>query len=46
MNYEACLDNLVNKYRLLVQLPVRIEDTAEERCIQVPLIYKKEEVSL
>ena len=45
INYEAGLDNLVNKYRLLVQLPVRIQDTAEERCIQVPLIHKKEEVS-
>ncbi|WP_152266514.1 sensor histidine kinase [Agriterribacter humi] len=46
MNYEAGLDNLVNKYRLLVQLPVRIEDRAAERCIQVPLIHKKEEVNL
>ncbi|HRQ19117.1 MAG TPA: histidine kinase, partial [Agriterribacter sp.] len=41
MNYEAGLDNLVNKYRLLVQLPVTIEDTVAERSIKLPLIIKK-----
>ena len=46
MNYEAGLDNLVNKYHLLVQLPVRIVDSPDERCIQVPLIHKKTEVSV
>ena len=46
IDYEAGLDNLVNKYRLLSQLPLSIEETAAKRTIRVPLFKKTQEVSL
>ena len=44
MDYEAGLDNLVNKYRLLNAPEVIIQESTKERSIQLPLITKKEEV--
>lgn len=41
---EAELDNLINKYQLLNQPQVLIEEGKKERTIRIPLIHKKEEV--
>lgn len=42
---EVELDNLVNKYQLLNQAPVVIDEGKTERTIRVPLINQKEEVA-
>lgn len=44
IDHEAGIDNLVNKYRLLNDSEVIIEENQNERIICLPLIYKKEEV--
>ncbi len=44
IDLEAELDNLVNKYQLLNQPPVVIQEGKTERIIRVPLINQKEEV--
>ncbi len=41
---EAELDNLINKYQLLNQPQVLIEEGKKERTIRIPLINEKEEV--
>lgn len=46
LDYEAGLDNLVSKYRLLNQGQLIIADRKNERTIQLPLIYTEGEVSL
>ncbi|HET9280012.1 MAG TPA: histidine kinase [Flavitalea sp.] len=46
MDYESGLDNLVNKYRLLNQTSLAIEETTHERIIRLPLITKNEKVAL
>jgi hypothetical protein len=43
-DFEAGLDNLVKKYRLLASMPVVIEETSIEKRIILPLIRKKEEL--
>lgn len=45
-DYEAGLDNLVSKYRLLNQKQVMIRDTKNERMIQLPLIKNEMEISV
>lgn len=45
-NYEAGLDNLLNRYRLLNQPPITIEDSPVQRSIRVSLITKKEELAV
>jgi two-component system, LytTR family, sensor kinase len=45
-DYEAGLDNLVNKYRLLNQREVIIRDSKTERTIELPLINCEAEISL
>ncbi|HYE55026.1 MAG TPA: histidine kinase [Chitinophagaceae bacterium] len=46
LDYEASLDNLVNKYKLLNNSTVVIEESPEQRTIRLPLLnHKKEEVS-
>jgi two-component system LytT family sensor kinase len=45
-DYEAGLDNLVSKYRLLNQGELVITDKENERIIQIPLISSEAEVSL
>jgi sensor histidine kinase YesM len=45
-DYEAGLDNLVSKYRLLNQRQVVIEDLKNERMIQLPLINNETEISI
>ena len=44
MDYEAGLDNLVDKYRLLNESKVTIDENETGRTIRLPLIIKKEEV--
>jgi len=44
MDYEAALDNLVNKYQLLGDARVIIEEDGLQRIIRLPLLHKKEEV--
>jgi LytS/YehU family sensor histidine kinase len=44
MDFETGLDNLVTKYRLLVNRHLSIEENAEERIIKIPLITAREEV--
>jgi sensor histidine kinase YesM len=44
MDYEAALDNLVNKYKLLGDANVIIEEDSLQRIIRLPLITKREEV--
>ena len=44
-DYEAGLDNLVSKYRLLNQGELVITDNAAERVIELPLINKQAEVT-
>ncbi|HEX5025355.1 MAG TPA: sensor histidine kinase [Agriterribacter sp.] len=44
INYEAGLDNLVNRYYLLTHHPLTINETQTERCISIPLITRKAEV--
>jgi len=46
INYEAGLDNLVNKYYLLTHHPLTISETKTERCISIPLITQKAEVEV
>lgn len=46
MDFESGLDNLVNKYRLLNQASIVIEEKADERIIRLPLIIKNEKVAL
>ncbi len=43
LDTEAELDNLVNKYELLIEQKVMITDTATQRLIQLPLISNKKE---
>lgn len=43
---EAELDNLVNKYQLLNEQKVTIQDTATQRLIQLPLMLNKQEVAI
>jgi len=45
-DYEAGLDNLVSKYRLLDQRQVIIKDSKNERMIQLPLINNETEISV
>jgi two-component system LytT family sensor kinase len=45
-DYEAGLDNLVSKYRLLNQRKVEIRDSKNERTIQLPLINSEVEISI
>jgi hypothetical protein len=45
VDYEAGLDNLVNKYKLLSQHLI-ISDLKNERVIQLPLLNKEAEVSI
>lgn len=45
-DYEAGLDNLVSKYRLLNQGELVITDSAAERIIELPLINKETEVAI
>jgi two-component system LytT family sensor kinase len=45
-DYEAGLDNLVSKYRLLNQRQVIIHDTKNERQIELPLIKNEMEISV
>lgn len=42
IDFEAGLDNLVTKYRLLNSTEVVIRDEAKQRCIYLPLIENKE----
>lgn len=42
IDFEAGLDNLVTKYRLLNSSEVVIRDEAKQRCIYLPLIENKE----
>ncbi|MEO6668753.1 MAG: histidine kinase [Ferruginibacter sp.] len=42
MDQEASIDNLVNKYRLLNDSEVSIEENENERMICLPLIFQKE----
>ena len=44
MDHEAGLDNLVNKYRLLNDSKVIIEESEKERIILLPLLNEKKEV--
>ncbi|MFT3705357.1 MAG: histidine kinase [Agriterribacter sp.] len=44
LNHEAGLDNLLQRYKLLNQPLITIEDSAAQRVIRIPLITKKEEV--
>ncbi|MBV9961345.1 MAG: histidine kinase [Parafilimonas sp.] len=46
LDYEAGLDNLVSRYRLLNHEQLTITDKKSERIIHLPLIKCKEEVSL
>lgn len=46
MDYETGLDNLVNKFRLLNQSSITIEELNSERIIRLPLFTKKESVAL
>jgi two-component system, LytTR family, sensor kinase len=46
IDYEAGLDNLVNKYRLLTHSSIIIEEANSERIIRLPLITKTEKVAL
>jgi LytS/YehU family sensor histidine kinase len=46
MDLESGLDNLIEKYRLLHQAPIKIVDDTEERIIQVPLITNKEKMAI
>lgn len=46
MDYEAGIDNLVSKYRLLNETAVIIDEGETGRTIRLPLITKKEEVLL
>ena len=41
IDFEAGLDNLVTKYRLLNDAQVVIKDDEQQRCIFLPLIEKK-----
>jgi two-component system, LytTR family, sensor kinase len=43
---EAELDNLVNKYQLLNERKVTIQDTATQRLIRLPLMLNKQEVAI
>ena len=43
---ELCFDNLVEKYRLLHQTPIEINETDTERIICVPLIVKSQTVAV
>lgn len=45
-DYEAGLDNLVSKYRLLNQGELVITDNVHERIIELPLITKETEVAI
>jgi len=45
-DYEAGLDNLVSKYKLLNQREVVIHDSRDERTIELPLINSEAEISL
>ena len=42
MDNDTALDNLVNKYCLLADFPVQIDETIAHREIFLPLIIKKE----
>lgn len=42
---EACLDNLLEKYRLLHQAPIEIKEDDDERTILVPLIVRNEKMA-
>ncbi|MGN6292466.1 MAG: sensor histidine kinase [Chitinophagaceae bacterium] len=44
VEYEAGLDNLVKRYQLMNQPPVKIEEEATVRRIRLPLIRQTEEV--
>lgn len=44
VEYEAGLDNLVKRYQLMNQPPVKIEEEASLRRIRLPLIIQTEEV--
>jgi sensor histidine kinase YesM len=46
MDHEAGLDNLVDKYRLLNNSEVLIQESETERIILLPLINKNEEVDV
>ena len=48
LDIDTALDNLVNKYALLIDCPVLIEETASNRDIYLPLLMnkEKEEVSV
>lgn len=46
MDHETGLDNLVNKYRLLNDSRVIIEENESERIILLPLLNKKEELAV
>lgn len=46
MDHEAGLDNLVNKYRLLNDSKVIIQETDKDRIIILPLINEKREVEV
>jgi len=43
MDYEASLDNLVNKYKLLNNSTVVIEETDVQRSVRFPLLNQKKE---
>jgi LytS/YehU family sensor histidine kinase len=45
-DYEAGLDNLVSKYRLLNERQVIIRDSKNERVIELPLIRNEMEISI
>lgn len=45
MDFECCLDNLIEKYRLLHQAPVEIIEDGEQRIIRVAFITRKEKMA-
>ena len=46
MDHDAGLDNVVNKYRLLNESKVVIQETDKERIILLPLLTRNEEVAV
>lgn len=46
MDFESCLDNLIEKYHLMHQTPIKISEDSKERIIRVPFITRKEKMAL
>jgi hypothetical protein len=46
VDYEAGLDNLVSRYKLIGHRQAIIRDIKNERIIQLPLINKEAEISI